>query len=652
MQVTQEAGRHDHKCGRVAMVAVAVECGAALLLTFGLPPTTEAGPADPSFETRTARFEGIVQRLMRDLKTPGLSAIILKDQQVVWEKAWGYADVENRIKTTPDTPFGLASVTKAFASVVFFRNVERGAISLEDRARRYDAFAFRHDYPNADDIKLKHIMSHTTLDPVGTVWHYDGDRYGASGKAIKRASGRSFREQFMTDIAGPLGMTRTAPNPLDPELQDRFRAYLASRGKKLRIRDQNGRPRRVIDGYDFKNRFWGNTYNTFVAMVARSLETTDYGRGLYVKQSELVVDDASQADFNRFWLNEPEHAVYRQLARAYHYNDQRELSRSDYPVYFGTGAGFNSTVRDLARFDIALDQGRLIASKTKAIAWEPVRSPTGEVFPYGYGWFSAEHAGRTIIWHGGAWRGMSCMYLKVPEENYTFIFLSNSKTQSDAFDMARGDALNSGFGLAFLRLFVYEPMFDEVGPDIDWTASTERIIGQIGRVRDARLKYLYKREAQLMQNMYTFMRRNQVCARLLNDVYPCFTKPFVDAYSRLPVIARLTEVGDEQHQSVDFSLKKTMNVRVYAIGEGAGGSVFDYGWIADATGRKVWSMHARESAHAGGADKNLLANQVVKLPAGKYTLHYVTDDSHAYRAWNAAPPDHLFWGIRILEEEP
>lgn len=621
-----------------------------LLLLIGLAQPSVGSPPDPSFETRIARFEGIVQRLMRDLKTPSLSAIILKDQQVVWEKAWGYADVENKIKATLDTPYGLASVTKALASVVFFRNVEKGLISLEDRASKYDAFAYRHKYPNADDIKLKHVMSHTTLDPVGTIWRYDGDRYDVLGKAIKRASGRSFREQFMNDIAGPLGMTRTAPNPVDPELQDRFRSYLGSQGKKLNIRDKDGKRRRLINGYDFRNRYWGNTYNTFITMVGRALETTDYGRGLYISRSAMPADDASQEEFNRFWLNEPEQKVYRKLARAYHYDEQLNISRSDYPVYFGAGAGFNSTVRDLAKFDIALDQGRLISRATKAMAWEPVRSPTGEVFPYGYGWFSAEHAGRKIIWHGGAWRGMSCMYLKVPEENYTFIFLSNSKVQSDAFDTARGDSLNSGFGLAFLRLFIYEPMFGEVGPDVDWTSPAEKIIEQIERVQDPRLKYLYRREAQLTQGMYMFMQRTDVLARLFNDIRPHFTEPFVDPYAKLPVIAHLTDVGNDQRLSVDFSLDKATDVRIYAVGEGTDDGVFDYGWIENAKGEQVWSMVRSESLHAGGAQKNRLVNQIMNLSAGKYTLHYVTDDSHAYMTWNATPPDHLFWGIRLLKE--
>jgi len=78
-------------------------------------------PMPPSMAESPDRLERIIERLMRDLETPGLAAIILQDQQVVWERGFGYADRERRVEVTPDTPFGLASVTKPLASVVFFR---------------------------------------------------------------------------------------------------------------------------------------------------------------------------------------------------------------------------------------------------------------------------------------------------------------------------------------------------------------------------------------------------------------------------------------------------------------------------------------------------------------------------------------------------
>lgn len=89
-------------------------------------------------------------------------------------------------------------------------------------------------------------------------------------------------------------------------------------------------------------------------------------------------------------------------------------------------------------------------------------------------------------------------------------------------------------------------------------------------------------------------------------------------------------------------------MRIFAIGEGTGGQMYDYGWIENAeTGKAVWEMKEPETRHAGGASKNRQIDTVIRLPAGKYKLHYKSDDSHSFDNWNALPPDISFWGIAL-----
>jgi hypothetical protein len=117
------------------------------------------------------------------------------------------------------------------------------------------------------------------------------------------------------------------------------------------------------------------------------------------------------------------------------------------------------------------------------------------------------------------------------------------------------------------------------------------------------------------------------------------------------VIVRLTEVRDDEHRSASFTLKAESEIRVYVIGERSNSrrTMADYGWIINAkTREKVWTMVADETEHAGGAAKNRLADEVMTLPKGTYTVYYQTDDSHSYGAWNAAPPfDAEHYGITI-----
>jgi hypothetical protein len=66
------------------------------------------------------------------------------------------------------------------------------------------------------------------------------------------------------------------------------------------------------------------------------------------------------------------------------------------------------------------------------------------------------------------------------------------------------------------------------------------------------------------------------------------------------------------------------------------------------TRKRVWSMAEAATDPAGGAEKNKLVTDRLDLPKGDYLLYYVTDDSHSYDDWNAAPPyNPQAYGIRV-----
>lgn len=104
-------------------------------------------------------------------------------------------------------------------------------------------------------------------------------------------------------------------------------------------------------------------------------------------------------------------------------------------------------------------------------------------------------------------------------------------------------------------------------------------------------------------------------------------------------LVRLVGARDDVHLRGEFALDRDADVRVYAIGEGMGGEMYDYAWLEDArTNRVVWEMRLDRTDHAGGADKNRMVNEIVRLPAGRYVAHYVTDGSHSVGGWNETPP--------------
>ncbi len=116
------------------------------------------------------------------------------------------------------------------------------------------------------------------------------------------------------------------------------------------------------------------------------------------------------------------------------------------------------------------------------------------------------------------------------------------------------------------------------------------------------------------------------------------------------VLARMVEVGDDQHRVERFTMARAGDVRIYAIGEGDQSDMYDYATIEDAaTGDVVWRMTYRRTEHAGGAGKNRLFEGVIRLEAGEYDVVYRSDGSHSFRDWNsAAPHDPFSYGVTIF----
>jgi len=115
------------------------------------------------------------------------------------------------------------------------------------------------------------------------------------------------------------------------------------------------------------------------------------------------------------------------------------------------------------------------------------------------------------------------------------------------------------------------------------------------------------------------------------------------------IIVQIIRVHDDEKLSRRFEISETSHVRIYAIGEGRSGKMFDYGWIEDDEGEKVWEMEYYDTEHAGGGSKNRVFNDILKLRRGEYRVYFKTDDSHSYRDWNTTPPDDgEHWGITVI----
>jgi CubicO group peptidase (beta-lactamase class C family) len=218
----------------LGLVPVAI----VLLVTCVANSSRQTDPRSaPGLETQ-------LEQLRQKLHIPGLSAVVLKDGKFVWSKGFGYADLEKKTAATPQTNYRIASLTKTFASLLLFQLVEQGTVNLDDPITKYSPdFAKRF----GGSATIRHVFSHTSQDPPGQNYRYDGNRFSYLTSVIEKTGGAPFRELLAKRILDPTGMAGSVPGQdifddrakwaalLDPAHTKRYEAGLARLAKPYRL---------------------------------------------------------------------------------------------------------------------------------------------------------------------------------------------------------------------------------------------------------------------------------------------------------------------------------------------------------------------------------------------------------------------------------
>lgn len=172
---------------------------------------------------RIRRFETQLEELRRTLHIPGMSAAIVKDRKVVWAKGFGAADPELAVAASPDTNYRIASLTKTFASVLLMQLVEQGKLNLDEKMA---TFSPRFKERFGDAATVRHVFSHTSQDPPGQQYRYDGNRFSYLADVIEKVSGRTFRELLVRNILDPIDMSGSVPGQDVLEDRERWKTFL------------------------------------------------------------------------------------------------------------------------------------------------------------------------------------------------------------------------------------------------------------------------------------------------------------------------------------------------------------------------------------------------------------------------------------------
>ena len=114
------------------------------------------------FSLRNIFFNLKMSFFIRLVKFPSLSVCIIKGDEVIWSKGYGFYDLENRKPATEDTIYNIAQITKSVTGSALMQLYEQGLFNLDEDVNNYLPFSLRN--PNFPDepITFRMLLSHSS----------------------------------------------------------------------------------------------------------------------------------------------------------------------------------------------------------------------------------------------------------------------------------------------------------------------------------------------------------------------------------------------------------------------------------------------------------------------------------------------------------
>jgi CubicO group peptidase (beta-lactamase class C family) len=311
---------------------------------------------------------------LRSADVPGAAVLVIKDDQIVFERGYGVTDLRSLHKVNEHTNFRLASVTKQFTAMAIMLLVHDGRLHYDDSLT--DIFP---DFPGyGRQITVRDLLNHTSglqdyedlMPPAESspaeqpIQILDGgvlDLLKAQ-KSTKFAPGSRWEYSNSGYVLLGLTVEKVSGKPFPVFLQDRIFAPLKMDGTVAYVRGDN----------DVSNRAFGHTFE----------------KGSW-KQTDQSPTSATLGD-----------------------------------------GGIYSSLDDLVKWDRALRSNALLSHREMQAALTPVNvpgvaEPDGTLAQYGFGWFLNPYKGHPRMWHYGETMGFRTAIQRFVDDELTVIVLCN-----------------------------------------------------------------------------------------------------------------------------------------------------------------------------------------------------------------------------------
>ncbi len=338
-----------------------------------------------------------IDALMRSYQgaVPGASVLVVRDGVPIFRRSFGFANLEARVPATPATNYRLASMTKQFTAASILLLAEDGRLTLDDPVRKW--------LPSlpaaANDVTLKHLLTHT----AGLIDYEDLMAEGTT--------------QQLHD-ADVLHL-----------LEAENRTYFAP-------------------GTEYR---YSNSGYSLLALIVGRCSGKDFATFL----RERIFAPLHMQNTVAF-----EAGVSTVANRAYGYslvnNSWTRTDQSLTSAVLGDG-GIYSSIDDLAKWDAALYDNRLLRQESLRSAFAPATKTDDPAVEYGFGWRITGES----LWHSGETMGFRNVIVRFPAHRLSVVVLTNRDEPEPYF-------------LALAIAKVYLPTADAVhaarvatGPDSD-----------------------------------------------------------------------------------------------------------------------------------------------------------------------------------------
>jgi len=339
-------------------------------------------------------LDDFVRAEMHTQQIPGVVLVVLKDGEVVTQRAYGVANIEFNLPMKTEDVFSIASVTKLFTTTAIFELVQDDKLHLEDKLT-----ALLPGLPEAwKGITILHCLSHTSGLP---------------------------------DLYEGISNLPIAFTPTEAIQKIALKPLVFKPGEKSRYNQTEFLLLRMVI-----ERVSGKPFEAFMAeriFTPLGMKTAQFADAKDIIPNKVTLYSRYIPDASRFeFVNRNGDGVLS--------DHQMWIVPNLYPESVKAGAGLVMNAPDLAKFDTALSAKTLLNEHTIEEMWAPVKLTDGGDGDYTAGWRRWVQNGKVIVGHAG---GSGVEYDRIVGGHYSVILLTDCP-----------GANTHSFALGVLRLYV------------------------------------------------------------------------------------------------------------------------------------------------------------------------------------------------------